>query len=70
MSDIAGRVKKIVVEHLSVDEDKVTDLVSQVTCYLQIKHIILVIIGQHIFQIPSKKYHLKIIFISMYLFQF
>jgi acyl carrier protein len=25
MSDIAGRVKKIVVEHLGVDEDKVTD---------------------------------------------
>ncbi len=25
MSDIAARVKKIVVEHLGVDEDKVTD---------------------------------------------
>jgi len=28
MSDIAGRVKKIVVEHLSVDEDKVTENAS------------------------------------------
>jgi acyl carrier protein len=28
MSDIADRVKKIVVEHLSVDEDKVTDKAS------------------------------------------
>ncbi|MEM0943045.1 MAG: acyl carrier protein [Pseudomonadota bacterium] len=28
MSDIAARVKKIVVEHLSVDEDKVTDKAS------------------------------------------
>ena len=26
MSDIADRVKKIVVEHLGVDEDKVTEL--------------------------------------------
>ena len=28
MSDIAERVKKIVVEHLGVDEDKVTDSAS------------------------------------------
>ncbi|MFQ5622273.1 MAG: acyl carrier protein [Paracoccaceae bacterium] len=28
MSDIAARVKKIVVEHLSVDEDKVTETAS------------------------------------------
>lgn len=28
MSDIADRVKKIVVEHLGVDEDKVTDSAS------------------------------------------
>ena len=28
MSDISSRVKKIVVEHLSVDEDKVTDNAS------------------------------------------
>ena len=28
MSDIAGRVKEIIVEHLSVDEDKVTDTAS------------------------------------------
>ena len=28
MSDIADRVKKIVVEHLSVDEDKVTESAS------------------------------------------
>ncbi len=28
MSDIADRVKKIVVEHLSVDEEKVTDQAS------------------------------------------
>ena len=28
MSDIAGRVKKIVVEHLSADEDKVTENAS------------------------------------------
>jgi len=28
MSDIADRVKKIVVEHLSVDETKVTDAAS------------------------------------------
>jgi acyl carrier protein len=28
MSDISGRVKKIVVEHLSVDEAKVTDAAS------------------------------------------
>ena len=28
MSDIAERVKKIVVEHLSVDEDKVTESAS------------------------------------------
>lgn len=28
MSDIAERVKKIVVEHLSVEEDKVTDSAS------------------------------------------
>lgn len=28
MSDIADRVKKIVVEHLSVDADKVTDTAS------------------------------------------
>lgn len=28
MSDVANRVKKIVVEHLDVDEDKVTDNAS------------------------------------------
>ncbi len=28
MSDVAARVKKIVVEHLGVDEDKVTDNAS------------------------------------------
>lgn len=28
MSDIADRVKKIVVEHLGVDEDKITDSAS------------------------------------------
>lgn len=28
MSDIAGRVKKIVVEHLGVEEDKVTEAAS------------------------------------------
>lgn len=28
MSDVAGRVKKIVVDHLGVDEDKVTDNAS------------------------------------------
>lgn len=28
MSDIAGRVKKIVVDHLGVDEDKVTENAS------------------------------------------
>ncbi len=28
MSDISGRVKKIVIEHLGVEEDKVTDNAS------------------------------------------